>query len=88
MLSRHARKRMQQRGVPYAVVDILLDFGRAEHDGHGGEIIYLDSNDRRVARPLFREFGIGDHCLNAYLVVGSNGNVLTIGHRYVAIKHH
>jgi hypothetical protein len=31
-LTEHARIRMQQRGIPQAALDILLDFGREAHD--------------------------------------------------------
>ena len=45
MLTRHARSRMQQRGIPPAQIEHVLRYGRERHDRHGGVIVYLLTND-------------------------------------------
>ena len=37
----HARTRMQQRGIPAAAVDLLINYGRFAPAGRGCEIVYL-----------------------------------------------
>lgn len=86
-LSHHARVRMQQRGIPGAALACLLDYGRIEHDHHGGAIVYLDKAARRR---LAREQGMGPlralgKSLDAYAVVSADGTVMTVGHRYKRI---
>ncbi len=71
-LTDHARARMRQRGIPAAVVDDLLAYGRSEHDHRGGTIVYFDRNARAYAGRNSR----------AYLVIGQDGAVVTVGHRY------
>ncbi len=41
-LTRHARVRMQQRGIGSEVLDHLFAYGRIVHDHHGAEIVYFD----------------------------------------------
>ena len=71
MLSAHALTRMQQRGIPAAVVDDLLDWGRAVHDHRGAEIFFFDRKARAATR----------RSSSAYLVVSTDGTVITVGHR-------
>jgi hypothetical protein len=71
MLTTHARTRMQQRGILAAVIDDLLTWGRAEHDHHGGTILYFDRSARATTRRSSR----------AYLVLSNDGSVITVGHR-------
>ena len=86
-LTDHARVRMQQRGRPSTVIECLLDYGKLEHDHRGGAIVYLDKAARRR---LARERGklvaqsLGKR-LDAYAVVGTDGIVVTVGHRYKRI---
>ncbi len=81
--TRHALIRMQQRGIRADAVESLLDFGRTAHDHRGAEIVFFDKAARRR---LARERGdealrrLGKR-LRAYVVVGTDGNVLTVGHR-------
>jgi hypothetical protein len=42
-LSRHARARMQQRGIPAAALELLLDHGRVRPAGGGRDIVFLDN---------------------------------------------
>jgi hypothetical protein len=86
-LSNHARVRMQQRGIPSATLECLLEYGRVEHDHHGGMIVYLDKAARRR---LVRERGMAPvrslgRRLDAYAVISGDGTVMTVGHRYKRI---
>ena len=67
----HARARMQQRGIRAAAVEALLDYGRSAPAGGGCEILFFDKAARKAAR-----------LPNAYAVVGRDGEVITVGHRY------
>lgn len=78
-LTQHARVRMQQRGIGPEVIEDLLDYGRVVHDHRGAEIVFFDhAARRRLAREQ------GDEAikrLGTYAVLGSNGQVYTVGHR-------
>ena len=53
ILTNHARVRLQQRGIPPAALEVLLDFGRVRHvHDRGREIVFFDKAAR--AR-LFQE---------------------------------
>jgi hypothetical protein len=82
-LTTHARARMQQRGIPIAALDVLLDYGSEAHDHRGCRIVHFDKRSRRRAArelgdPLFRRV---ERYLDAYAVVGPDDAVLTVGHR-------
>jgi len=89
-LTRHARQRMQQRGIPRQAIDYVLAYGRVSHDHHGGCVVWLD---RRSKARIRREEGPGeirrlDKHLNAYAVTDTEGAVLTVGHRYRRIRQY
>lgn len=81
--TRHAITRMQQRGIPQ-MVDQLLDlYGQEEHDGHGAVILYLDKNSiRNMERDLGRRpVSRLAEWFDAYKVKNSDGCTITVGHR-------
>ena len=83
MNTRHAELRAQQRGLP-PMVDQLLDrYGQEEHDGHGAVVLYLSkSSIRHMERDLGRRpVACLAQWFDAYKVVGSDGQTITIGHR-------
>jgi hypothetical protein len=82
-LTTHARVRMQQRGIPSAALDVLLDYGREAHDHRGCRIVRFDKRSRkRAARELGGQlFRRVERYFNAYAVVGPDDAVLTVGHR-------
>jgi len=87
-LTRHARVRMQQRGIDATVLDDLLAYGCAVHDHHGAEIVFFDhAARRRLAREQGEEAirRLGKR-LAAYAVIGSDGEVRTVGHRFRRIR--
>ena len=71
-LTPHARVRMQQRGIREAALDALLEYGAARYlHFRGREIVFFDKK-ARVAERLKR----------TYAIVGADGIVITVGHRY------
>ena len=89
-LTRHARQRMQQRGISRQAIDYVLTYGRVSHDHHGGRVIWLD---KRCKARLGREEGeqvvrMLDKHLDAYAVMDADGVVMTVGHRYRRIRRH
>lgn len=89
-LTRHARVRMQQRGIDAEVVEDLLSYGRTVHDHHGAEIVFFDhASRRRLAEEQGEEVirRLGER-LTAYAVIGSDGKVRTVGHRIRRIRRH
>jgi len=73
-LTDHARARMQKRGIRPEALEALLEFGCARHlHSRGREIVYFDKAakgwvDERTAR--------------TYAILGRDGKVVTVGHRY------
>ena len=61
LFTEHARVRMQQRGIPAAAVDLLVNYGRFAPAGRGCEIVYLKKT---------------------YAILGADGAIVTVGHRY------
>ena len=87
MLSRHARARMQQRGIPSERVERLLAFGCEVHDRHGGVIVYFDRAARRRAeRARAASRDELDRLAGMYVVL-AGGVVATVGHRYRRVRH-
>jgi hypothetical protein len=67
----HARARMQQRGIRAEALEALFEYGRSAPAGRGCEVLFIDKAARKAAR-----------LPNAYVVVGRDGTVVTVGHRY------
>lgn len=84
----HANVRCQQRGASPLVIDLLLRFGRREHDHSGAELVYFD---RRAKKDVESYTGGSIRKLSeemdAYAVV-SEGCVITVGVRYKKINRH
>ena len=81
IVSRHARARMQQRGIARSAVECLLEFGREHHDHHGAIVLMLDRTaTARIARSGAVRGGQLDAMRGLYAVV-ANGCVRTVGHR-------
>jgi len=89
-LTHHARRRMQQRGIPMRAIDYVLSYGRVSHDHHGGRVVWLDKRARaRLRREQDHKLLIGlDKHLNTYVVVAPDGGIVTVGHRYRRIMRH
>lgn len=81
-LTRHARARMQQRGIRAAALDCLLEFGREafDHRGHA-VVLYFDKKARRRlarAAPGCKDV---ERLARCYAVLSAAGTVITVGHR-------
>jgi hypothetical protein len=84
----HARVRMQQRGISDDALDLLMRYGRTAHDHHGHVLLHMDRRARRAAlRACGRAAGpMVDRVLGLYAVLGTDGVVITVGHRYRRIR--
>jgi hypothetical protein len=84
ILTPHARTRMQQRGIRPEALEALLDFGRVRYLHQGGrEILFFDKKARtRLARANPDAAREAERLTRTYAIVGSNGVVITVGHRY------
>jgi hypothetical protein len=74
---------MQQRGIRLDALEALLDYGRVAHVDRGREIVFFDKAARaRLARrnpAAAREAG---RLRRTYAILGLDGAVITVGHRY------
>ena len=83
LLSHHARARMQQRGISAATVEALLDFGREVHVDRGCDLVFFDKRARaRLAKANPRAAAEAERISKSYAILGSDGTVITVGHRY------
>lgn len=87
-VTNHANKRMQQRSIPKAVIEWLLDFGTRERSG-SGEIVFFDKKGKKQ---LYQELGPQivksvSRFLDVYAVLGDDGCLVTTGYRYKRIHH-
>lgn len=82
-LTPHARSRMQQRGIRPEALEALLDFGRTAHVDRAREIVFFDKAARaRLARQNPAAAREAERLRRTYAIVGSDGAVITVGHRY------
>jgi hypothetical protein len=78
LVTSHARVRMQQRGISAEALEALLEFGCERHiHVDGREIVFFDKQARRRA---------GKAAVCTYAIVGSDGTVITVGHRYKRVR--
>ncbi len=73
-LTRHAKTRMQQRGIRPEMLEALLDHGRVARAGGGCDIVYFDKHARAA-------LAAAERVRNSYAILGSDGAVITVGHR-------
>lgn len=81
-LTRHAEMRSNQRGIRRETMAVLMDYGVWKVN-HGAEVVLMDQAGRRKAREAMgREaYARIERALDAYLVVGEDGCVVTCAHR-------
>ena len=87
-LTPHARTRMQQRGIRPEALEALLAYGRERHvHDRGREIVYFDK--AAMAR-LHRENPTAakqaERLRRTYAIVGADGGVITVGHRWRRVR--
>lgn len=87
MFTHHAQARMQQRSIPMSAVDALMEYGEARRH-HGADVIFLTKRGRsRLQKACERQVFLKlEKALDAYLVVGDDGAVITAGHRHHRLK--
>lgn len=86
-LTKHARDRMQQRGIPQLVVDCLVRFGRCEPCSDGASKYYLDKKSRHELNVYAGRFADQlSELLDVFVVVGSDSSVITAAHREKRIR--
>ncbi|MBW7838029.1 MAG: hypothetical protein H3C28_15485 [Sphingomonadales bacterium] len=78
---------MHQRAISPLAIEALLAYGRGEHDHRGGTIVYFDKTARRRLERDRLDRTL-EHCLDAYAVVASTGEIITVGHRDRRIRRH
>jgi hypothetical protein len=78
---------MQQRAISAEALERLLDFGSVKHLARDKEIVFFDKKAKkrlaRVDRALARE---AERLVRTYAVLGRNGVVITVGHRFRRIR--
>lgn len=89
MLTKHARIRAQQRGIPPFIGALLDDYGHEHYDGHGGVVRHFDKKAvRNMERAMGREpvRKLIPEWRNAYKVVSTaDGHTITMGIRTTRI---
>jgi hypothetical protein len=83
--SHHARVRMQQRGITEESLDLLMQYGRSSYDHKGHVLIHMDKSLVRAAVRDGLRTAI-DRVRGLYAVVGTDGVVVTVGHRYRRLR--
>lgn len=89
-LTHHAVIRMQQRGINAVTVDYLLAYGDERRANGGAILVYFDKDTKKK---LFSQLEKAErlkleHHLNSYLILGDDGNVVTVGHRTRRMMKH
>lgn len=88
-LTKHAKQRAQQRGIPKLMIELLQRYGHRAYDHHGGVIRYMDKTARRsvekyIGTAVFRR--LHEH-LDAYIVEAiDTGAIITCGQRFEPLK--
>jgi hypothetical protein len=78
---------MRQRAISEETLEQLLDFGSVQHLARDKDIVFFDKKakkrlaraDKEVAREVER-------LVRTYAVLGGNGIVVTVGHRYRRVR--
>jgi len=85
--TRHATARRQGRGIPAFVVNLLLEQGACtRHDG--ADVFYIDKAARRRIRRTLgdRIHAAVESYLDAYIVCGDDGRVITAAWRTTRLR--
>ena len=89
VLSDHAKRRAQQRGIPLAVVRLLLAYGQKKRVAGGMCLYFGPKSRRRLARKLGRAYAKLEKHLSVYAILdGKRDTVITVGHRYARIHEY
>lgn len=79
----HALCRQQQRAIPTAVIDALLDFGERRPAGDGAESVYFTKRSwRRFSSYVGKAITGYERYRHCYLIEGRDGAVITTAFRH------
>lgn len=80
-LSEHAKKRSQQRSIPEAVIDLLLDFGDETHLGSGvTSFSFRKKGWNNAAKYLGARAQYFERYRACYIVVAGDGTIITVAY--------
>ena len=82
-ITRHASCRMQQRAIPYIVVDLLHRYGRSARSDHADILFFDKAAIQRMTRDMGgpRSLKVFERWLNVYAVVADDGSLVTVAHK-------
>jgi len=86
-MTQHASVRVQQRGIPPLLIDLLLDFGTSEPSGDGTSRLFFDKIARRRVTAYAGAIAkvLSEH-MDVYAIVNQDERVITVGHRFDRIR--
>ena len=81
---------MQQRGIREEAIEVLLDYGRERHvHDRGREIVFFDKAARQRLAKANQAFAREvDRLRRTYAILGSDGGIVTVGHRFRRIPRY
>lgn len=82
-VTEHAQARLQQRGVPPVMLELLDRFGSSMRCGGAERLFFDKAAIKRLRKYLGGERGLKavERWLGVYAVVGDNGRLVTVGHQ-------
>lgn len=89
-LSGHASTRLQQRGIPAFVIELLEACG-SEHRCGGADSLFFDKAARKRLKHYLggeRSLRLIEPWLNVYAIVGDDGCVVTTAHKLKRYRNH
>jgi hypothetical protein len=87
-MTKHAKIRQQQRGIPPIVVDILIEYGTEARAGSHATTHYFDKAARRRLHVYAgRLAGLFEEYLDYYAVVAADGSMITVAPRIKKVQH-
>lgn len=89
MNTKHALKQSQRRGIVPMADEALDRYGQEQYDGHGAIVVFMTKASRRA---MERDWGhravakLWELLSDAYKVMTTDGQTITVGHRYQRIQ--
>lgn len=82
-MSHHAQVRSRQRGITLDAIEVILEFGQEVPSFGSCEVVFMDKEARRRAREALGRTAYAkiEPRLNAAIVIGKRGGVVTCMHR-------
>lgn len=89
VLSSHAQKRMQQRGISQIQLDWLNRFGSERYDSSGRSWIFYDHQAKKNMQKILSNEILRQVKFDTYCVIdGTSGVFVTVGHRTKRFNRH